>query len=122
MAAANDGLVQAVLVHPPSVDHRCPQGSDLAARAGAIADCCFGVSCEAEAGRIDGAAVSATDHKGYAPCSMRASTSNRRRSRMPAASNERASSGMTVMSVPCCLISAAPLGLSASGLNPMIGR
>ncbi|MET8517573.1 TIM-barrel domain-containing protein [Streptomyces sp. NPDC005077] len=32
----------------------------------AIADCRLGVSCEAEAGRIDGTAVSATDHKGYA--------------------------------------------------------
>ncbi|MFI5751469.1 TIM-barrel domain-containing protein [Streptomyces sp. NPDC051644] len=32
----------------------------------AITDCRFGVSCEAEAGRIDGTAVSATDHKGYA--------------------------------------------------------
>ncbi|WP_329139099.1 carbohydrate-binding protein [Streptomyces sp. NBC_01476] len=32
----------------------------------AIADCRFGVSCEAEAGRVGGTAVSATDHKGYA--------------------------------------------------------
>ncbi|WP_189929811.1 TIM-barrel domain-containing protein [Streptomyces sulfonofaciens] len=32
----------------------------------AIPDCRYGVSCEAEAGRIGGTAVSATDHKGYA--------------------------------------------------------
>lgn len=32
----------------------------------AIVDCRYGVSCEAEAGRIGGTAVSATDHKGYA--------------------------------------------------------
>ncbi|MET8413260.1 TIM-barrel domain-containing protein [Streptomyces sp. NPDC005195] len=32
----------------------------------AIVDCGFGVSCEAEAGRIGGTAVGATDHKGYA--------------------------------------------------------
>ena len=32
----------------------------------AITDCRYGVSCEAEAGRIGGTAVSATDHKGYA--------------------------------------------------------
>jgi hypothetical protein len=32
----------------------------------AIMDCAYGASCEAEAGRIGGAAVGATDHKGYA--------------------------------------------------------
>ncbi|MEU0430334.1 TIM-barrel domain-containing protein [Streptomyces sp. NPDC006290] len=32
----------------------------------AITDCLYGVSCEAEAGRIGGTAVNATDHKGYA--------------------------------------------------------
>ncbi|MGW3159627.1 TIM-barrel domain-containing protein [Streptomyces sp. NPDC001089] len=32
----------------------------------AIADCRFSVSCEAEAGRVAGSAVGATDHKGYA--------------------------------------------------------
>ncbi|MFG2421190.1 TIM-barrel domain-containing protein [Streptomyces sp. NPDC048448] len=32
----------------------------------AIVDCRFGVSCEAEAGRIGGTAVGATDHQGYA--------------------------------------------------------
>jgi hypothetical protein len=32
----------------------------------AITDCLYGVSCEAEAGRIGGTAVDATDHKGYA--------------------------------------------------------
>ncbi|MEU6557118.1 TIM-barrel domain-containing protein [Streptomyces sp. NPDC046915] len=32
----------------------------------AITDCLLGTSCEAEAGRIDGTAVSAMDHKGYA--------------------------------------------------------
>ncbi|MEU1532941.1 TIM-barrel domain-containing protein [Streptomyces fagopyri] len=32
----------------------------------AIADCRFGVSCEAETGRVGGTAVGATDHKGYA--------------------------------------------------------
>lgn len=36
------------------------------ASATAIPDCRFGVSCEAEAGRIGGTAVSATDHAGYA--------------------------------------------------------
>ncbi|MCT9007364.1 TIM-barrel domain-containing protein [Streptomyces rhizosphaerihabitans] len=32
----------------------------------AITDCPYGVSCEAEAGRIGGTAVNATDHQGYA--------------------------------------------------------
>ncbi|MFD5787689.1 TIM-barrel domain-containing protein [Streptomyces sp. NPDC127037] len=32
----------------------------------AIADCRFGVSCEAEAGRIGGTAAAATDHQGFA--------------------------------------------------------
>lgn len=32
----------------------------------AITDCLLGTSCEAEAGRIDGTAVSAMDHRGYA--------------------------------------------------------
>ncbi|MFF1839864.1 TIM-barrel domain-containing protein [Streptomyces sp. NPDC058231] len=32
----------------------------------ATTDCLYGASCEAEAGRIGGTAVSATDHKGYA--------------------------------------------------------
>ncbi|MET9900676.1 TIM-barrel domain-containing protein [Streptomyces sp. NPDC006446] len=32
----------------------------------AITDCLYGTSCEAEAGRIGGTAVSAADHKGYA--------------------------------------------------------
>lgn len=32
----------------------------------AIRDCAFGVSCEAEAGRIGGSAAGATDHTGYA--------------------------------------------------------
>jgi Alpha-glucosidases, family 31 of glycosyl hydrolases len=32
----------------------------------AITDCAYGTSCEAEAGRIGGTAVDATDHKGYA--------------------------------------------------------
>ncbi|MEU4090400.1 TIM-barrel domain-containing protein [Streptomyces aureus] len=32
----------------------------------AVPDCAYGTSCEAEAGRIGGTAVAATDHKGYA--------------------------------------------------------
>ena len=32
----------------------------------AVMDCAYGASCEAEAGRIGGSAVGATDHKGYA--------------------------------------------------------
>ncbi len=36
------------------------------ASARAVTDCAFGVSCEAEAGRSAGSAVTATDHQGYA--------------------------------------------------------
>ncbi|MFD8733941.1 TIM-barrel domain-containing protein [Streptomyces sp. NPDC059618] len=32
----------------------------------AITDCAYGTSCEAEAGRIGGTAIAATDHRGYA--------------------------------------------------------
>ena len=51
------------------------------------------------------------------PCAISASTSKRRASRAPEASSGRASSGITVMFVPYCSISALPPGLPGPAWN-----
>ncbi|MFD8425002.1 TIM-barrel domain-containing protein [Streptomyces sp. NPDC059668] len=56
--SGNVNIDSVALVHPG--DAYPPVSST------AIEDCRFGVSCEAEAGRIGGTAVGATDHTGYA--------------------------------------------------------